>query len=394
MCSGAAASIASGNVNQIVSSAAHWDVNGDYASYSEELNVGSSFVNDYQVFRMDWTDSLITTFVDGQLIWAFDIGSCQDTHCGEFHEPFFFIANVAVGGRFTGLMTSEQITAATPAAMEIDYIRIYDNDDIDAQVTVGGILQAPPNATPSPVGPSTPAPTPAPITPAPTPAPVTPAPVSPDNNGYNVNCGVPETCTFSVLETDTGNGVTCFDHIQWLMDVRGRDQLYACDSIGRKSFPSECGGCNPGTGPLAIDFDFDCGSSLCTSTVLNTEAPVLGATCGDRISHLVEVDQWSEQAACNQVAGVEYPTECGGCVPMTPAPTPVPTPAPTPAPTPLPTPAPTPSNASATSSRFDRRHCGLWSSADMYSGRLGNRHWKWCDLLRSHSMAHGCSRSR
>jgi hypothetical protein len=327
--SGSGGSIASGNVNQVVSSAAHWDVNGQYASYFDELNVGSSFEDEYQVYRMDWTDTMITTFVDGKLIWAFDIGSCKNTHCGEFHEPFFFIANVAVGGRFTGIMTSDQISASTPAAMEIDYIRIYDNDDIDAQVTVGGIRQAPPNATPAPAGSSTP---------APTPAPVTPAPVVTDNNSYNVDCGVPQTCTSSVLETDTGNGVTCYDHIQWLMEARGRDELYACDSVARKSFPSECGGCNPGTGAPFVDYNFDCSSSLCTSTVLNTEAPTLGATCGERISHLIEVDQWSEQAACNQVAQVEFPSECGGCVPA--PPTPVPTPAPTPAPTPPPTPPP------------------------------------------------------
>ena len=99
------------------------------------------------------------------------------------------------------------------------------------------------------------------------------------------------------------------------MDVRGRDELYACDTVARKSFPAECGACNPGTGAPFIDYNFDCGApQLCNDSVLNTDAPTLGATCGERISHLIEVDGWSQDDACAQVAGVEFPNECGECV--------------------------------------------------------------------------------
>lgn len=211
-------------------------------------------------------------------------------------------------------MDANQVSASAPASMEIDYIRIYDNSEVDAQVTVGGILQAPPNSSPTQSS------TPAPVMPAPiTPAPVTPAPTpqSVGNNpvgSYDVDCGVPDTCTDAVLGADA-NGATCYDHIKWLMNARGRDELYACDSIGRKSFPSECGGCDPGTGKPFIDYQFDCGApNLCNDNVLNHDAPALGATCGERISHLIEMEGWSQDDACAHVSGVEFPDECGECV--------------------------------------------------------------------------------
>jgi len=220
---------------------------------------------------------------------------------------------VAVGGRFTGIMDSNQVTASAPASMAIDYIRVYDNSEVDAQVTVGGIQQAPPNSTPSPVQ-SNPVPTPAPVNPTPAPVNPTPAPVGSNNNSYDIDCGVPDTCTDAVLGTDAG-GASCYDHIKWLMDVRGRDELYACDSVARKAFPSECGACDPGTGKPFVNYNFDCGASqLCNDNVLNQDAPALAATCGERIAHLIEVDGWSENAACAQVSGVEFPNECGECV--------------------------------------------------------------------------------
>ena len=102
------------------------------------------------------------------------------------------------------------------------------------------------------------------------------------------------------------------------MDVRGRDELYACDSVARKDFPEECGACNPGTGAPFVDYSFNCGdnsATFCSNNVLNTDAPTpLGATCGERISHLIEVDGKSEDEACATVAGVDFVEECGECI--------------------------------------------------------------------------------
>jgi hypothetical protein len=69
----------------------------------------------------------VATYLDGERIWAFNIQPDSCTDCTEFHEPHFAILNVAVGGTYTGLLGSDQITAGLPAEMLVDYIRIYNN---------------------------------------------------------------------------------------------------------------------------------------------------------------------------------------------------------------------------------------------------------------------------
>lgn len=251
---------------------------------------------------MDWTPDRISTFVDGGHIWSLEIaGGCQG-ECLEFHQPYFFIANVAVGGQFTGIMNANDVTASD-GQMEIDYIRIYNNVEVDATMTIGGLYQAPPQendgAQESP---------PTPVAPPPAPTPVAGSPST-------IDCGVPQSCTGNVLNTAAGAS-TCGGHIEWLMNVRGRDELYACDTIARKDYPYECGACDPGTGAPTIQYQFDCGApQWCTQDVLNDDAPTpVGHTCGERISHLIEVDNYSEQDACKTVAGFDYPNECGKCI--------------------------------------------------------------------------------
>ncbi len=93
--SGQADSIAQQSVNRVVSSAAHWqDSNGAYATYGTHLDTGVDFPDQWQIFRVDWTLDSVRTFVDGQHIWSLDI-SGEPT----FHQPFYLLANMAVGGQ-------------------------------------------------------------------------------------------------------------------------------------------------------------------------------------------------------------------------------------------------------------------------------------------------------
>jgi beta-glucanase (GH16 family) len=131
-------SIAAGVVNNRVSSAGHWSIDGNYAFYSEVLTTGFDLSSGFHKYRMDWTPTFVNTFVDGNLMWSFDIGSCQETHCTEFHQPFFFLLNVAVGGIFTGVTDKNLISAITPGQMQIDYIRVYNNEVVNAQLFLNG----------------------------------------------------------------------------------------------------------------------------------------------------------------------------------------------------------------------------------------------------------------
>ena len=124
---GSSDSITRGLVNRWVGSTAHWELNENHVYYGRSLVTVSDLNDDYHIFKMDWTPSLVTTYLDDQEIWAIDITpeSCSD--CSEFHQPHFMILNMAVGGTYPGLLDNSQITATMPAEMLVDYVRIYDN---------------------------------------------------------------------------------------------------------------------------------------------------------------------------------------------------------------------------------------------------------------------------
>jgi beta-glucanase (GH16 family) len=116
-----------GRVNQQVASAAHWESGGNYAIYNKTLDKGENLTEEFQILTMDWTPSLVTTYLNGEEIWAIDISSGSCTDCEEFHRPHFMLLNMAVGGTFTGMRSIGSITAPLPASMEVDWVRIYNN---------------------------------------------------------------------------------------------------------------------------------------------------------------------------------------------------------------------------------------------------------------------------
>jgi beta-glucanase (GH16 family) len=124
---GSASAITAGLINRRVGSAAHWDNLGQWSSFARSYDSASNLDDGFHVFRMNWTPTQITTYIDGQQIWTFriQIDTCAD--CSEFHQPHFVILNMAVGGTYTGLLSAEEITASTPAEMLVDYVRISDN---------------------------------------------------------------------------------------------------------------------------------------------------------------------------------------------------------------------------------------------------------------------------
>ena len=143
---GSGASISQGVINRRVSSTAHWDNDGSYASYGLSVDTSSDLDDGFHIYSMNWTPEEVTTYIDGQQIWAFRIKEDTCTSCTEFHQPHFVILNMAVGGNFTGLLGADQITATTPAEMYVDYIRISDNGFTE----VGGssVVNNPPGVGP------------------------------------------------------------------------------------------------------------------------------------------------------------------------------------------------------------------------------------------------------
>lgn len=260
---GSAASIEEGVVNRRVTSAAHWENVGSLAQFFGAFTVDENLNNgEFHMFRMEWTPTRITTYVNDNEIWRFDIGPDVCTDCREFHQPHFLLLNLAVGGTFTGILDEAGITASFPAEYVVDYVRVCDNGD----TVVSG------NAFEDPVE-------------------------------YTFDCGAPDTCTTDALNNYAGE-FKCGDRIRFLIESSGLSEEDACRQVAGKEFPTFCGVCIP----QVINCDFP---EMCTDTVLDNDAD--GFSCRDRIAFLVGTYGETEQAACKTVAAVEFPAQCGGC---------------------------------------------------------------------------------
>lgn len=109
-------------VNERTGSHFHWDNNGGYANYGSTMDMPSPINDTFVVYRMEWTPTSISTYINGQWIVTMNTSSIP-----EFNAPQFFILNLAVGGSYTGITTPGGITAPFPAEYKVDWIRIYDN---------------------------------------------------------------------------------------------------------------------------------------------------------------------------------------------------------------------------------------------------------------------------
>lgn len=124
---GSSAAIAAGVANRRVGSTAHWEYNGSHAQYGLTYDAPSNLNGTWRIYRMEWTPTMISTYIDNTWIWSIDISNPAGFDGEEFHAPHFLIFNLAVGGTYTGITLSSNITAPFPAELRVDYVRIYDN---------------------------------------------------------------------------------------------------------------------------------------------------------------------------------------------------------------------------------------------------------------------------
>ncbi|NPD47508.1 MULTISPECIES: family 16 glycosylhydrolase [unclassified Lentimicrobium] len=110
------------NRDNISHSTIHWDNAGQHASYGESYSLSNGiFADDFHVFSVEWDEQSIRGFVDGSQYFVADI---TPSGLSEFHEDFFIILNLAVGGNWPG---SPNASTVFPQTMQVDYIRVYKN---------------------------------------------------------------------------------------------------------------------------------------------------------------------------------------------------------------------------------------------------------------------------
>ncbi|MBL6449964.1 carbohydrate-binding protein [Fulvivirga sp. 29W222] len=107
------------NTSPDVHGTIHWqDHNGNYASYGGHT---ATNVTGYHVYSIEWDESTIKWFVDGQQYHIVDISNGVNG-TSEFHNEYFILLNMAVGGNWPGFNIDD---SALPANMYVDYVRVY-----------------------------------------------------------------------------------------------------------------------------------------------------------------------------------------------------------------------------------------------------------------------------
>lgn len=101
----------------------HWQDNGFKADFggSYRLPDGSILNDQYHVFSIIWDEQKIAWYIDDIKYHEIDI---TGEFLSEFQESFFFIFNIAVGGRWPG---NPNTSTVLPQYMIVDYIRVFQN---------------------------------------------------------------------------------------------------------------------------------------------------------------------------------------------------------------------------------------------------------------------------
>jgi hypothetical protein len=100
----------------------HWDYNGHVSAGGSYSLSSGIFANEYHVFSITWDETYITWYVNDIQFYQIDI---TPDHMTEFHQSFFFIFNVAVGGNWPG---NPDATTFFPQQMRVDYIRVFQKE--------------------------------------------------------------------------------------------------------------------------------------------------------------------------------------------------------------------------------------------------------------------------
>ncbi len=97
----------------------HWDDNGHVQAGGSYSLTSGSFADKYHVFTLIWDATSMKWYVDDN---QFKVITITPDHMTEFHQPGFFIFNIAVGGNWPGYPDA---STTFPQQMKVDYIRVF-----------------------------------------------------------------------------------------------------------------------------------------------------------------------------------------------------------------------------------------------------------------------------
>ena len=109
------------NNESVTNGTVHWNNNTGHAYKGSAVPFDE---NDFHEYAVIWDSTSVTFELDGHSYFRFPFIESNNT-AAIFQKEFFLLLNVAVGGNWPG---NPNGTAIFPASMEVDYIRIYNND--------------------------------------------------------------------------------------------------------------------------------------------------------------------------------------------------------------------------------------------------------------------------
>jgi hypothetical protein len=109
-----------GGEENTVHGTAHWDNNGQVATYGGKTSLTAGTFNDnFHVYSIVWDERKILWLLDDKPFHEIDI---TPSGLSEFHLPHFFLINMAVGGNWPG---SPDQSTVFPQKFAVDYIRVF-----------------------------------------------------------------------------------------------------------------------------------------------------------------------------------------------------------------------------------------------------------------------------
>ena len=104
-----------------------------------QLTDGSTFASEFHEYSVEWEPGEFRYYIDGEHYltindWFTAVqGEDEKPYPAPFNQPFFVQMNLAVGGNWPG--NPDETTDFDNAEFEIDYVRVYQKDAYDTNVT-------------------------------------------------------------------------------------------------------------------------------------------------------------------------------------------------------------------------------------------------------------------
>jgi beta-glucanase (GH16 family) len=113
--------IGGGIKDRTVHAALHWE-NGGHQSAGNEYIHSEKLCADWHYYECEWTPDSIVMWFDRERYFSQDIAA---EPFSEFHQPFYMLINLAVGGEWPGPPDG---TTVFPQYLYIDWVRVYQQD--------------------------------------------------------------------------------------------------------------------------------------------------------------------------------------------------------------------------------------------------------------------------